>query len=86
MLRARIRQVDESSFEFAGRPVRLTSVETTLQLGCPPYVVAWTYRRPGHVSLGEVGQVYFIRDYGFIVRAVLLVVALATYITRRRLR
>ena len=86
MLRARIRQVDESSFEFAGQPVRLTSSETTLQLGWPPYVVAWTYRRPGHVSLGDGGQVHSIRDYGAVARAVLLAVALATYITRRKLR
>lgn len=86
MLRARRRQVDESSFEFAGQPVRLTSRETTLQFGWPPYVVAWTYRRPRHVSLGDAGRLHPIRDYGFITRTTLLGFALATYITRRRLR
>jgi hypothetical protein len=86
MLRARSRHVDEPSFEFAGRPIRLTSKETTLQLGWPPYVVAWTYRRPGQVRLGDTGHVHPIRDYGVITRVVLLVVALATLLTRRIFR
>ena len=87
MFWARSRQVDESSFEFAGQPVHLTSIETTLYAGWPPYVAAaWTYRRPGHVSLGDTHDVHPIRDYGVITRVVLLVVALATSTTTRRFR
>lgn len=86
MLRARSRRIDEPSFEFAGQPVRLTSVETTLQLGRPPFVAAWTYRRPGHVSLGDTGPAHAIRDYGIITRAVLFVLALAAPFTTRRFR
>lgn len=85
MFRARSRQVDEPSFEFAGQQVRLTSIETTFHVGWPPYVAAaWTYRRPGHASLGDADQVQPIRDYGVITRVVLLVVALATSIAMRR--
>lgn len=83
MFRARSRQVDDPSFEFAGQPVRLTSREIALQLGWPPYAFAWTYRRPGHVSFGDAGQVHTIRDYGVITRVVLLVLALAAPIVRR---
>ena len=83
MLRARNREIDESSFEFAGQPVRLTSRETTLQLGRPPHVVAWTYRRPGQVSLGDADHSHPIRDYGVVARMVPLFVALAALITRR---
>lgn len=86
MFQARSRRIDEPSFEFAGQPVRLTSIETTLQLGRPPFVAAWTYRRPGHVSLGDTGQVHAIRDYGFIARAVLFIFALAAPITMRRFK
>jgi hypothetical protein len=85
MFRVHRRQVDESFFDFAGQPVRLTSVETTVHAGWPPYVAAaWTYRRPGHVSLGDTDHVHPIRDYGVITRVVLLVVALATSIAMRR--
>lgn len=83
MLRARSRQINESSFEFAGQPVRLTSRETTLQLGRPPHAVAWTYRRPGHISLGDADHIHPIRDYGIVARVVPLLVALAAFITRR---
>jgi hypothetical protein len=86
MLRARSRRIDEPSFEFDGQTVRLTSIETTLQLGRPPFVAAWTYRRPGHVSLGDTGPVHPVRDYGIITRAVLFVVALAAPTTMRRFR
>jgi len=86
MFRARSRQINESSFEFAGQPVHLTSRETTLQLGRPPHVVAWTYRRPGHVSLGDADRIHPIRDYGVTTRVVSLLVALATCITRRKPR
>jgi len=85
MLRTRSRQVDEPLFEFAGQPVHMTSRETTLQLGWPPYEVAWTYRRPGHVSLGDADHVHPIRDYGVSTRPVSLLLALAAYMTRRRL-
>jgi len=86
MVRTRSRLVDESSFEFAGQPVRLTSRETTLQVGWQPFAVAWTYRRPGHISLGNAGHVHPIRDYGVATRVVPLVAALAAYMTRRRLK
>jgi len=86
MLRTRSRLVDESSFEFAGQPVRLTSRETTLQVGWQPFAVAWTYRRPGHISLGDADRVHPIRDYGVATRVVSLVAALAAYMTRRRLK
>lgn len=86
MFRARSRRVDESSFDFAGRSVRLTSRETTFQLGWPPYAFAWTYRRPGHVSFGDTGQVHPIRDYGVITRVMLLLLALTAPIVRRILR
>lgn len=86
MFRARSRRVDEPSFEFDGQPVRLTSIETTLQVGWPPYVAAWTYRRPGHVALGDTDHVHPIRDYGVITRPALVVAALVKYITARRYR
>ena len=86
MLRARSRQINESSFEFAGQPVHLTSRETTLQFGRLPHVVAWTYRRPAHVSLGDADRIHPIRDYGVTTRVVSLLVALAACITRRKPR
>lgn len=84
MLRVRNRRVDEASFEFAGQTVRLTSKETTLQLGRSGYAVAWTYRRPDSVSLGEIEEAHPIRDYGFAARAALVSVTVATYFIGRR--
>ena len=83
MLRARNREIDESSFEFAGQPVRLTSRETTLQLGRPTHVVALTYRRPGHVSLGDADESQPILEYGVFARMVPLLVERAALIKRR---